>query len=427
MHLARLASLIFGRPHFVTPEAARSILLAVEGKLGGPIKIEANGFVGDWAYEVTDKGRRWTGYRMHGAIAVLDMRGELVNRGTWLNADSGLISYDGMRQQIRSLITQAQAGKVKAVLIDVDCPGGEATGMSETAELMRALSSIVPVVAVANSLMCSAAYGICSGATRIVNGKFGYVGSIGCVMVHADYSEHLAQAGVKVTLIHKGAHKVDGNPYEPLPKAVRAEYEATAARYYDDFVATVAAGRPSLTDKDIRATEARTYHGADAVAAGLADAVGTFDAELARLEQQIAATSAAKPTAPAVSSNAQPGAPTMDKTHTQADVDAARADGTKAGAKGERERMAAIINTPEAQANAALAAHLAFATDTPATEAVAMLKAAGPAAKPAAAAPAPATAMGLELAGPTPAANAKPQATIDTAAIYAKRAAARRG
>jgi hypothetical protein len=35
--------------------------------------------------------------------------------------------------------------------------------------------------------------------------------------------------------------------------------------------------------------------------------------------------------------------------------------------------------------------------------------------------------MGLELAGPTPAANAKPQATIDTAAIYAKRAAARCG
>lgn len=415
MQLHRLASLFFDRPHFVTPAAARAMLMALEGKLGGPIKIDSNGFIGEWSYEVTEKGRRWTGYRMVGNIAVLDMRGELVNRGTWLNADSGLISYDGLREQIRML---RRDPKVAAVMADVDCPGGEATGMSETAAEWRTLAAEKPVVAVANAMMCSAAYGICSGSTKIVTGKLAFVGSIGCVMMHADFSEHLAQEGIKVTFIHRGAHKVDGNAYEPLPKSVRADYEARADRYYDDFVATVAAGRPSLTDKAIRATEARIYHGADAVAAGLADSVGTFETALADLEAMLAA----KPTTTKITKPATAGArATMDKTHTQADVDAARADGMTAGATAERGRIAAIIQSPEAVANAALAAH--FVTNgAPAADAIAAMKAAGPAAKPVtAAAPAPATAMGLELAGPTPATNAKPKAALDTDTIYAAR------
>lgn len=116
-----------------------------------------------------------------------------------------------------------------------------------------------------------------------------------------------------------------------------------------------------------------------------------------------------------------------EKTHTQADVDAARAsahaEGVTAGATAARERIAAIVTSPEAQANAPLAAHLAFKTETPAAEAVTMLKAAGPAAAktPAATTEQP-TAMGLELAGPTPAATAKPKAKLDTDAIYAARA-----
>ena len=422
MHLARLANLFFGRPHFVTPEAARAMLMALDGKLGGPLQVDANGFIGDHQYLVTEKGRRWTGYRVSGNVGILEIRGELVNRGTWLNSNSGLISYDGLREQVRMLRADT---KVKGVLLDVDCPGGEATGMSETAAEFRALADEKPVVAVANAMMCSAAYGICSGASKIVTVKMGFVGSIGCVMMHADYSKHLAQEGIKVTLIHKGAHKVDGNPYEPLPKEVREEYDAMASRYYDDFVATVASGRPALSEKAIRATEAKVYHGPDAVAAGLADAVGTFESALADLEQQIAAgTTAPKPTASAPRSSATTakGATMTEKTHTQADVDAARAEGLQAGATAERERVKAIIMSPEAQANPALAAHYAYNTADDAPKAIAAMKAAGPAAKTetAKAAVEP-TVMGLELASPAPAANAKPKAAIDTAAIYAAR------
>jgi capsid assembly protease len=79
---------------------------------------------------------------------------------------------------------------------------------------------------------------------------------------------------VTVTLIHSGAHKVDGNPYAPLPDPVRARIQAEIDSIRTLFAQTVAAGRGRrLTADAALATEAECYRGTDAVAAGLADEV----------------------------------------------------------------------------------------------------------------------------------------------------------
>ncbi|MDM3073893.1 head-tail joining protein [Citrobacter sp. Cf145] len=51
-------------------------------------------------------------------------------------------------------------------------------------------------------------------------------GSIGVMMAHSNYGAALKTSGVEVTLIYSGDHKVDGNPYEKLPKEVRADFQA---------------------------------------------------------------------------------------------------------------------------------------------------------------------------------------------------------
>jgi ClpP class serine protease len=85
-----------------------------------------------------------------------------------------------------------------------------------------------------------------------------------------------------VTLIHAGAHKVDGNPYEPLPESVRDELEAEVEQLRGLFAETVAAGRPRVSAAAALATEAQVFRGPAAVAAGLADEVrdlrSAFDA-----------------------------------------------------------------------------------------------------------------------------------------------------
>jgi ClpP class serine protease len=79
---------------------------------------------------------------------------------------------------------------------------------------------------------------------------------------------------VRVTLIHSGQHKVEGNPYEPLPEAVREDIQREIDVLRFLFAETVAAGRAGrLSQEAALVTEAATYRGTDAVAAGLADEV----------------------------------------------------------------------------------------------------------------------------------------------------------
>jgi signal peptide peptidase SppA len=168
-------------------------------------------------------------------------------------------------------------------LLDVDSPGGEAIGAFEVADVVREAAQEKQVVAVVNGLMASAAYAIGSAASRIVTTSSGVSGSIGVVMLHADYSHALHERGVKPTLIHAGARKVDGNPYQPLTDDVKAELKAEVDKFYDLFVSGVARGRKRMTEKSVRETQARTFIGIDAVDAGLADSVGSFESVLADL------------------------------------------------------------------------------------------------------------------------------------------------
>lgn len=236
---------------------------------------EAGNRVGRLPYRRTDDG-----------VAVITITGSLINRGAWVGSYSGETSYEGVQHQISAALADQ---KTRGILLDIDSPGGEATGAFETAAAVRAAAMRKPVVAVVNGMAASAAYAIASGADRIVTTPTGVSGSIGVVLLHADFSRQLDKEGIEPTLIFAGAHKVDGNPFEPLPDSVRADLQAEVGKYYDLFVETVAAGRRALSPKAIRATEARTYVGADAVAAGLADEVGSFASALTYLSRTFSA------------------------------------------------------------------------------------------------------------------------------------------
>ncbi|WP_439406399.1 S49 family peptidase [Bradyrhizobium sp. DASA03076] len=218
-------------------------------------------------------------------------------------------------------------------------------------------------------MAASAAYAIAAQATRIVTTSSGICGSVGVVMLHADYSVAIAKQGIKPTLIHAGARKVDGNPYEPLTTEVKGELQAEIDRFYDLFVGSVAKGRPGMNEAAIRATEARTYIGADAVAVGLADAVGSFESVLSEL------------TASAQLHRLPP--PPAALTFTAADLAAARAEGraeglqlgvTDDGLAAAMARIDAVLSLPAAHGRRKFAQHLASQTSIPVGNITAILE-----------------------------------------------------
>ena len=165
---------------------------------------------------------------------------------------------------------------MKSILLDINSPGGEAIGMIEVAAAGRAAAAVKPVVALTNGICASAAYGIASGATMRASIPSGETGSVGTLMLHLDYSEALKDAGIKPTFIFAGAHKVDGNPFEPLSKDVTSDLQTECDKFYAQFVGAVAQGT-GLSEDVIRGTEARMFTAPDALAIGLIDQIATFD------------------------------------------------------------------------------------------------------------------------------------------------------
>jgi signal peptide peptidase SppA len=209
-------------------------------------------------------------------IAVIPIHGSLVKRVLGMEAASGLTSY----AQIASLLDAALGDpQVSAILLDIDSPGGEASGSFELARRVRDAATVKPVWAVANDAAYSAAYAIACSAQRVVVTETGGVGSIGVIALHVDQSVKDAQDGYRFTAITAGLRKNDFSPHEPLSDPAKTELQAEVDRLYGLFAEHVASMR-GLQVKAVRSTEAGLYFGANAIVVGLADALGTLEATL---------------------------------------------------------------------------------------------------------------------------------------------------
>lgn len=218
-----------------------------------------------------------------GKVAVIPIHGTLVRRTSGIEAESGLASYTGIAAQLDAALASPE---IAAILLDIDSPGGESGGVFDLADRIRAASEVKPVWAVANDMAFSAAYALASAATRVFVARTGGVGSIGVIAMHVDQSVKDAQDGVRYTAVFAGERKNDLNPHEPISNEAHAVLKAEVDRIYDLFVDMVARHR-GLDANRVRATEAGLFFGSDAVATGLADAVGSLDDALTQLTQSL--------------------------------------------------------------------------------------------------------------------------------------------
>lgn len=379
MKYPNLAARIFNTPLLIHPQKLDAIIAGLGERLaGGPLRlVDAAGqpVVQAAAPEMfsTRRGESTErGYRIVEGVAVLGIGGALVHR-TRMEADSTmLLGYNDLASTLEDAMAHPD---VHAVLQVYDSPGGEVQGAFEYAQRVHALRGSKPIRAIADGMAASAAYLGASAADEIAVTTTGYAGSVGVVMRHVDFSRALANDGIAVTHIFAGARKVDGNPFEPLPAAVQADLQGDINDLYDMFIQAVATQRGMAADA-VRKTQAATYRGVAAIAAGLADRISTTDQMISELAALRARSYPAGPSARSTAtttgdhmSGTTPQAPAgaastaaattttaqVAATFAQADLDQARAAGHQAGAAAERERTSAILGHAGAAANMAMA------------------------------------------------------------------------
>lgn len=283
----RIAARMLNTPLLVHPGKAAAILAGIGGRVvNGKVEFSgaepvdhvafsngrpSAGTVGDrLGRSIERRGER--PYDMIGNIAIIPVEGSLVHKGSWIGSNSGDTSYEGIQTQVARAMRDSQ---VKGVAFEVDSYGGEVSGAFETSDMIFALSQAKPTIAILSDCAFSAGYLMASAARSIVLPSAGAAGSIGVITMHTDISQALEASGVKVTILAAGAHKADGNPFQPLPEDVAAKIKAELEDLRQIFAGKVGAYRGARFNfQKAMATEAECYSGTAAVAAGLADATG---------------------------------------------------------------------------------------------------------------------------------------------------------
>ncbi|MEM8340577.1 S49 family peptidase [Morganella morganii] len=280
MNLPHLAQKLFNTPLAIHPQKAEVIVSSLTERLG--ITQIRSAMMEDDDEYFSRKARKDSGYDVLEGIAIIPVYGTLVQKLGTLRPYSGMTGYDGIR---RVFLTAVNDPKVKGICLDIDSPGGEVAGCFDLVDLIYAERGKKPIHAILSENAFSAAYAIASAADKIYVPRTGGVGSVGVIVIHCDWSQHIKDDGLKVSIITYGNRKAESNPYVALSDEAKAAIQHDVDEMGRLFVSTVSRNR-GLSETVIRNTQAACYLAAEGVQMGLADAVASPDVAFQELMKE---------------------------------------------------------------------------------------------------------------------------------------------
>lgn len=196
---------------------------------------------------------------------------------------SGIIAEDLERDE--RLHALAEDGRVKALILRIDSPGGTTAGSEALYSSLREVAAQKPVVAVMGGMATSGGYVAAIAADHIIAQGNTITGSIGVIFQTADVSQLLDKIGVDVEQVTSGPLKGVPNPFQPMSPEARQALAALVVDAHEWFVGLVAEQRDLPLDRVHALADGRVYSGRQALAAGLIDAIGGEQAARAWLDE----------------------------------------------------------------------------------------------------------------------------------------------
>lgn len=183
--------------------------------------------------------------------------------------------------------------RVRAVVLDIDSPGGSAQVADYLYIELRKLAAKKPVVAFIRGMGASGGYFLAVGAQRIVATRASVVGSIGVITIRPVAEELLRKVGVRVAVARTGPLKGMGMPFIEQTDEERKKDQAMVDWFFEHFIQVVAEGRRVPPDTVRGWATGEVFWGAEALEKGLVDEIGDLDratalaADLARIPEKV--------------------------------------------------------------------------------------------------------------------------------------------
>jgi protease-4 len=190
----------------------------------------------------------------------------------------GLVEEESTLGRVQAELKKAgDDGRVKAIVLRIDSPGGGVTASDEIyTEIVRfKKEKQVPVIAALGDIAASGGYYVACSADRIVANPTTVTGSIGVILFNLNVEGLLGKIGVRNDTYRAGEHKDILSPLRAATPEERRIVQNILDSLHARFVAVVREGRPTLDVARLpELTDGRIFDADQARAAGLVDAVG---------------------------------------------------------------------------------------------------------------------------------------------------------
>ena len=172
--------------------------------------------------------------------------------------------------------TVARSKSYRALLLDIDSPGGSASASETLHRSIERVAEVKPVVAYVRGIGASGGYYLCCAASQVFTLPTALVGSIGVLYLRPVLEQLLGRAGVEFSIFKGGKYK-DMTGFWRSPTSEEAErLQGLIDEIYDNFVQVVAKGR-SMTEEAVRElATGEVMTGQRGLEAGLVDQIGDY-------------------------------------------------------------------------------------------------------------------------------------------------------
>ncbi|UVL65730.1 S49 family peptidase [Pseudomonas sp. B21-031] len=265
--MPRALELAASQPWLMMPDALDN-LLTISDRMGDPVALATK------RGERLDETRRVT---MRGNVAVVPITGPIFRYANLFTEISGATSTQILATDIQRALDDP---KVKSIVLNIDSPGGVASGINELAEMIFAARDRKRIVAYIGGIGASAAYWIASAAGEIVIDEASLAGSIG-VVVEAVIEDEKKTGRTRYQIVSRNAP----NKRPDLgTEEGRAKMGETIDAMADVFVGKVARNLGVAAEKVPEMGDHGGIRvGADAVKHGLAHRVGSLESLITEL------------------------------------------------------------------------------------------------------------------------------------------------
>jgi protease IV len=193
-----------------------------------------------------------------------------------------VVDIEGELLQSTPIVEQLKryedSNSVKAILLNIDSPGGGVAVSQEIYAELRRLreKKDKTIVAYLSSTGASGAYYVACAANKIVANPGTIVGSIGVIAEWVSYAELLEWAKLKDIVFKTGEFKDTGSPTRPLTDNEKKYFQGLIDDMYVQFLEAVSSGR-KLDLQEVRSmADGRVFTGRDAKERKLIDEIGNF-------------------------------------------------------------------------------------------------------------------------------------------------------